>query len=222
MPHVSPTDDDISICECRVWDPTVLVRQNTDEENSDTISVSTAPQEVSLDVSDDLLLITPVACPGIEGIFFVGKENGTVYLYETKSGRQSHKLLSHADGVSVLALAFDSETNLVTSTDSSRRVMAYQLNHQQQSWESSEIVFDYRAGLAVKQVLSNHQATRLLVSTARIDSLWSPSVDGGKMIEEVTWPNRCTHRWSAHPTQQDQLILAKTKRICTSGKHCES
>lgn len=142
---------DIRGSECRVWDPTVLVRQDTDEENSDTISVSTAPQEVSLDASDDLLLTTFVACPGIEGIFFVGKENGTVHLYETESGRQSHKLYSHADGVSVLALAFDSETNILVITGSSTRVMAHQLNHQQQSWESGDVVFDYRAGLAVEK-----------------------------------------------------------------------
>ena len=198
---------DIRGSECRLWDPTVLVRQDTDEETSDTISVSTAPQEVSLDASEDPLLITSITCPGVEGIFFVGKENGTVYLYETKSGRQSLKLFSHADGVSVLALAFDLEANILISTDSSSRVLAYQLNHQQQSWESGEVVFDYRAGLAVEQVMSNRGATRLLVSTAGTDSLWSLSADGGKIIEEVIWPNRCTHRWITHPSQQDQLIL---------------
>ena len=198
---------DIRGSECRVWDPTVLVRQDADEETSDTVSVSTAPQEVSLDASDDLLLITSVACPGIEGIFFVGKENGTVYLYETSSGRQSHELFSHADGVSILALAFDSESNIIISTDSSSRVMAHQLNYQRQRWESGGVVFDYRAGLAVEQVLSNRRTTRLLVSTARSDSLWSPSADGGKLVEEVKWPKRCTHRWSTHPSQQDQLIL---------------
>ena len=32
-------------------------------------------------------------------------------------------------------------------------------------------------------------------------SRWLP------ISKEVIWPNRCTHRWSTHPSQQDQLIL---------------
>ncbi|KAI9742945.1 MAG: hypothetical protein M1835_003004, partial [Candelina submexicana] len=112
---------DIRGSQCRVWDPTVLVRQDVDDENSDTISVSTAPQEISVESPEDVILITSLACSENAEYFFCGKEDGAIYLYETKSGRQMNRLLSHAHGVSILSIDFNSESKILCSTDSSSR-----------------------------------------------------------------------------------------------------
>ena len=93
---------DIRGSECRVWDPMVLVRQDGDDENSDTVSVSTTPQEFSLEPTRNVVLITSMVCHPDGGVFFCGKEDGSVYLYETKSGRQVSELFSHATGASRL------------------------------------------------------------------------------------------------------------------------
>src|SRR5437868_14472293 len=45
---------DIRGPHCRVWDPPVLVRPDADEEDSDTISVSTAPQDRSEEHTSEL------------------------------------------------------------------------------------------------------------------------------------------------------------------------
>ena len=52
---------DIRGPQCRVWDPFVLMRQEVDEENSDTVSISTAPHEV-LAEPVDVTSITAMAC----------------------------------------------------------------------------------------------------------------------------------------------------------------
>lgn len=82
---------DIRRSECRVWDPTVLIRQDSDDQNSDTISVSTSHQETSIQSVKEVTLITSLTWHGNGEVFFCGKENGSVDLYETKHGRQSCK-----------------------------------------------------------------------------------------------------------------------------------
>lgn len=203
---------DIRGSQCRVWDPTVLVRQDAEEGNSDTISVSTAAQEISLESSDDVNLITSLVCHGQDRVAFCGKENGSVYLYETKSGRQSQKLFSHADGVSILSLYLNEESHTLSSIDSSSRIMVHRLVRREDSWDSGEALLDHRAGVAVDQVLSNKGSTRLLVCTAKKDTLWSISSDESTIINEIPREGRESYRWGIHPSQQDHLILI-TKNI---------
>lgn len=194
-------------CECRIWDPTVLVRQDVDEENSDTVSVSTAPQEVNLEPLDNAISITSIASHGTEDFFFCGKEDGSVHLYETKFGQQSHNLFNHAKGVSILSLSFDTESRIILSVDSSSRVMAHQLIRSQQSLESVEVLFDHRVGVTVDQVLSTKGSTRVLVCTASHDTLWSVSSDGSRVITTLPWQERGPYKWTYHPLDQEQLIL---------------
>ncbi|KAI9773277.1 MAG: hypothetical protein M1835_006168 [Candelina submexicana] len=198
---------DIRGSQCRVWDPTVLVRQDVDDENSDTIAVSTAPQEISVQSPEDVILITSLACSDNADYFFCGKEDGAIYLYETKSGRQMNRLLSHAHGVSILSIDFNSESKILCSTDSSSRVMAHRLSQHQHEWQAAEAWFDYRVGIAVDQVLSNRRSTRLLVSTAKKDELWSISSDGSMAVNSIFRENQYAYRWSCHPSFEEQLIL---------------
>ena len=199
---------DIRGSECRVWDPTVLVRQDGDEENSDTISVSTVPQEVSVESLDNLVLITSIVCHPNGEVFFCGKEDGSVYLYETKSGRQSHKLLSHARGVSILSLLFDAESSTLSSIDNASRVKVHRLKQGLKGWEATDTLFDHRAGSAVRQVLTNRGATHILVCTGKSDTLWCiSSEETSTVIETIALDEQTPSRWSTHPLNEDHLIL---------------
>ena len=198
---------DIRGSRCRVWDPTVLIRQDADEENSDTVSISTTPQEFSLETSDDVVLITSLACHESEDIFFCGKEDGFVYLYETKSGHQSHKLFGHADGVAILSLYLEKQSGVLSSVDASSRIMTHKLTCQQQDWGVTKALFDRRAGVAIDQVLSNTASTRLLVCTAEKDTLWSIQTNETTVIKELSWKGRASYKWASHPSQRDQLIF---------------
>lgn len=199
---------DIRGSECRVWDPMVLVRQDGDEENSDTVSVSTVPQEVNLESTENVVLITSMVCHLDSAVFFCGKEDGSVYLYETKSGRQTQKLFSHAMGVSILSLFFDVESNTLSSIDNAGRVKVHRLKQRQEGWEAIDTLFDHRVGAAVKQVLTNGGATRVLVCTGRSDMLWGiSSKETSTVIERISWQERGPSRWVTHPLNEDQLIL---------------
>ena len=200
---------DLSGSKCRVWDPMVLVRQDGEEDNSDIISVSTTLQESNVEASDDEVLITSMACHPREDFVFCGKEDGSVYVYETKSGLQYQKLFSHADGVSILSLMIHSESNVITSVDSSSRIIAQRLvlDDESTTWKTGEILFDRRAVTAVEQVLLNPYCTRLLICTSERDTLWSlPCKENSNHVAETVWTARVVPRWATHPTQKHHLI----------------
>jgi WD40 repeat protein len=198
---------DIRGSHCRVWDPITLVRQDLDEEISDTTSISTVPQEVSLDDSKSVILITALTSHAGSEVFFCGREDGSVYVYETKTSLQSRKIFGHADGVSVTSLFFDDKSQVLSSADLSSRVMSHKLIRQQKAWEAVETVFDSRTGAAVDQILSNKGHTRLLVSSANTDTLWSLMADSSTIVEVISWEDRGPYRWASHPNNHEQLIL---------------
>ncbi len=187
---------DIRGSQCRVWDPTVLVRQDADE-----------PQEYQFEVSEEIALITALVCPEAGDIFFCGKDDGSVWSYEYRSGRQESMLFSHANGVSVVSLFFDDESQTLSSTDLSSRVMTYKLIRQQNFWRVDEAVLDHHIGVAVDQLLCNRGYTRMLVCTANTDSLWSITSNEKKVLRTISWKDRDQYRWASHPSNHDHLIL---------------
>ncbi|KAL9003079.1 MAG: hypothetical protein Q9188_004032 [Gyalolechia gomerana] len=199
---------DIRGSHCRIWDPVVLVRPDAEEESSDAISISTMPQESKVKDKEDTPMVTSIACYKMGEIFFCGKEDGTVHMYEAKSGRHIKKLLSHADGVSIVTLAFDEESCAICSTDSSSRVMVHRLTrHLTQGWGADAAIFDDRVGVSVSQVLTNEGNTLLLVSSGTNDTLWSISPDAHQIIASSPREARVARRWSTHPAHKSQLLL---------------
>lgn len=204
---------DLRGSHCRVWDPTVLFRKDANDDHSDTVSISTAPQERLLDDFEDPVLITALACHERGEVIFCGKEDGSVCLYATKSGRHMRDLFSHADGVSIVSLFFDDESHILGSADSSSRVMTHKLIHQQNVWEAAEAVFNLSTGVAVEQLLSNRGHTEMLVCSANKDMLYSTTVEESttsgrsRLISTLEQKGRGSHTWGTHPLNQDWLIL---------------
>ncbi|KAL8813851.1 MAG: hypothetical protein Q9223_006887 [Gallowayella weberi] len=198
---------DIRGSHCRIWDPVALVRQDAEDETSDVVSLSTAPQEIPVVLDDDTPLITALTCHGADELIFCGKDDGSIHLYESKSGRHVQKLLSHAEGVSITTLFLDEESGTLSSADSSSRIMVHRLVRQSKGWDVPMVVFDHRVGVSVNQVLSNRGSTRLLVSSTTSDSLWSTSTDKCETIRTIHKDDRSAHKWTTHPTHKDQLLL---------------
>lgn len=78
-----------------MWHPTILIRQEIDDENSDTVSISTGPMDVDYQAFDHVS-ITAICCvkPSRHGSAFVfcGKEDGSVYVYDIAGEPVSEQL----------------------------------------------------------------------------------------------------------------------------------
>jgi WD40 repeat protein len=203
---------DIRESQCRVWDPTALVRQDIDDENSDTVSISTAPQEYKMENVEETVLITSLACHESGELVFCGKEDGAVCIYSTRTGQQTAKLFSHAEGITVMFLCL--ENNILSSIDASSRILSHNVIRHPGGWEVEPAIFDYRTGVAIDQVLSNKDHTRLLVSSKTSDIICDISSGGSSVLHTLSWDDRGSCQWGNHPTKHDHLIY-----ICDNVAH---
>lgn len=204
---------DIRGSECRVWDPPALLRPDEVDENSDTVSVFTLPQETVIEPSIDIITISALACHDNGEAIFCGKSDGGIYLYNSNSGSEVEKLISHASNVPIMLLYYDSQSSVLSSVDSSSRVMLHKLIRQGNVWRASGPSFDHRFGVAIDQVLSNKGATQVLVSSSSKEVLFSIIEDGMSTFTSTEIVECQPHRWINHPLDPDQLIFMSNERI---------
>ncbi|KAG8529001.1 uncharacterized protein KY384_006690 [Bacidia gigantensis] len=203
--------------ECRIWDPPALLRQDEDEENSDTISVFTTPQEIELDSSEEVVMISALTCHIDGTVIFCGRADGTICLFDTQSGLETQKLLSHAKGVPIVALMFHESSQILSSVDASSRLMSHVIVPKQGTWEASKVSVDYRIGVAVEGVLSNEQGTRVLVSSASKDVLLKISLDETPPLRSLERTEHLPHRWLNDPADPDSLLMISNNRAFIYG-----
>ena len=198
---------DIRGSRCRVWEPSVLVGKNIDEQSASTGSMHTTPMEVSLPPYEEEVSITSMACHPGGAVFFCGKEDGSVYVHQTATGLQSHKLFSHAHGVDIVSINFENESQTLSSIDSSSRIMIHKLASHHDSFVTTELLFDHRAATAVSQVLCDKGSRHALVCSTESDTLWVLSPDDTQVIADISYQERQPYRWVSHPSEPEYLIL---------------
>ena len=198
---------DIRGSRCRIWDPVALVRQDAEDETSDVVSTSTVTPEVQADSMEEMPLITALTCHELGEVFFGGKEDGSIHMYESRSGRHMQRLLSHAGNFHTRELYLDDESDTFCSTDLSSRVTVHRLTRLPQGWSAGARLFDHHIEGPVKQVLCNRGGARLLISSKKSDTLWSISTDNSSIISTIPRDGRAAYRWTTHPMHKDQLLL---------------
>ena len=198
---------DIRGSECRVWDPPALMRPDDVDDNSDTVSVVTLPQDTTLEHPEDQLMITAMACHGNGEVIYCGKIDGGVYLYDASTGLEAQRLFGHSFNSSIVSLCFDGKSETLVSVDSSSRILKHKLTRQGKKWDVEEPSLDLRAGVAVDQILSNEGATRLLLCSG--DKIISyPDIQSRDLkctsveIVEVR-PHRCI----IHPSNPGHVVV---------------
>ncbi|KAI4235285.1 MAG: hypothetical protein LQ349_003262 [Xanthoria aureola] len=207
------SSDNLQILEvrasrCRIWDPVALVRQDAEDESSDAVSLSTASQEVPMDSIKGTPSITTLTCHEAGEVFFCGKQDGSIHMYEPRTGKHVQKLLSH--GVAIVDLCIVEGSDTFCSADTSSQVMVRTLVRQAKEWNVQATVFDRHIGESVYQVLVNEASTRLLVSSRASHTVWSISTNISEIISTV--PREMAsyggaYSWITHPTCKDQLLL---------------
>ena len=199
---------DIRGPHCRVWDPPVLMRQENDEDISDTVSISTAPQEYKVDDSKLDANVTAFACAECLDAVFCGTIDGAILLYDNKSGQRIRELYHHNKGISIIALCFDPRSHTLSSADSSSRVIAHVItSHNTGDLYAGTKLKDTRTGIAIDYLLINPGSSRLLISSPIQDLLWSLEQDDSKRMKTLNWPRQRSYRWITHPANKEHLLL---------------
>ncbi|KAK3315095.1 hypothetical protein B0H66DRAFT_535981 [Apodospora peruviana] len=113
--------------QCRVWEPTVLLRSDTaadDGENSDTVSVSVGLQEIDYQTARQLAPdITAITCCRGSSVVFCGTEDGQVHVYDIAGGQkpQGQLLFVQSVGCTVHLVHIDEASSVLACGDSSEQ-----------------------------------------------------------------------------------------------------
>jgi hypothetical protein len=208
--------------QCRVWEPTVLLRKDAADEdaNSDTISVSTGPQEIDYRVAGSnsdgaAVKITVIACAKLAPLVFYGMQDGTVHVCDISGEPRSQQLFEQMPGCPVELLYFDEEESVLGCTDLSGGVTARKVTRRNSprqrplgtKWEVGEVLLSTRLVGTVKQILLSGKHQRLLLSSEQHDTLW-PMPKQGEGVWIARIEGNSSPKWLDHPTQPDYLILA--------------
>jgi WD40 repeat protein len=195
---------DVRTRQCRIWDPAVLQRQNIDDINSDTVSVSTNPQEIDYQIRE-AVSITSIVCVPSASIVFCGKMDGSVHVYDFASELRSQQLFVQTPGIFIKFLHFDE--GILTCADCAGHVVSRRLTRLPRSrWDIQEPFLDLRVRASIQQLLVCSKNSRLLVTTESEDTLWDliDSRDKGPLIRNKVKGKRYWIHSAAHP---DNLLL---------------
>ncbi|RFU79588.1 nacht and wd domain-containing [Trichoderma arundinaceum] len=167
--------------QCRVWEPTALVRKNSElESTSDaatlpvtTVGMPNRPEEPEI--------TSPLETSEDGRCVVAGTRRGDVSLFSTTDGAEIGTLIKHARGVSIVGVAIGEESNLVVSADESGRVLVGELakplrniaaQPRGQKLPATRIVLDRRFGASVVRMLINRAGDRILITGHTTDELW--------------------------------------------------
>ncbi|KFY36874.1 hypothetical protein V495_07538 [Pseudogymnoascus sp. VKM F-4514 (FW-929)] len=200
---------DIRGDHCNIWEPSVLVSQLNDGEgtNSEPHSdeVSQSAQISGATIWEDSLIITALA-EHHEGEFvFAGRENGSINVFDTNTGKVTDELTGHVKDVSILLMNWNAKKNLLASTDiSSRFIVRKVVKTGSAKWEAQPPLLSGRASQAVSQILMSRDGERLLVSTSNTDECWNMN---GTRINDRPKPQTKGAKWINHPDNSERIIL---------------
>jgi WD40 repeat protein len=202
---------------CYVWDPPFLLSLNMDEDiDSDAASVATA---VALETKmRDPVTVLDITCLETfeSGNFtFCGRDDGSVCLYQTSSGRCDSVLIQHAKNVAISCLAWDPVSLILVSVDVSSRVLVNKMQASVKSgFEVVSTMMDIKVGSSVQQLLLSPGGLNILVSTEQEDCLFGRQPDRTYCEQtRVSVPlresafNGSRRKWCTNPRHPDQLIL---------------
>ncbi|PMD42345.1 NACHT and WD domain protein [Hyaloscypha variabilis F] len=201
---------DIRGSQCNIWEPALLLRDLVRDDSSEGTSVSVydaVSQETKVKIS--VMLVRPM-----EEVLVCGKEDGSVYAYNSKTGSQLRMLYRHKSLVRILA--WGPQDNTLMSIDASNGIFAWKMTKTAKAgWIAEELKFQSRldCGRSIIQVLINETASKFILSTRESDHLWS--IDGQQQFVR-TYSKPMIRKWIQHPQSALHMICldGSAARIC--------
>ncbi|KAG8157439.1 hypothetical protein KVR01_012823 [Diaporthe batatas] len=204
---------DIRGRSCNVWEPPVLVRKSSMDDNSSD------PEEQNMPVVEgprdhfsrslfNTKTITVVA-PAHDGkYFFCGREDGSTTVHESRNGDVVLELKLHS--VQIRLLHFETQSGMLLSVDISRRCILTRLEKPSMSnprWSQGVQVLDHRAPALVIQAIIKPGGSAFVLSNQTGEEVWN-----GAEISQSKFSTE-NSRWMCHPTDANLLLLVDGNEV---------
>ncbi|KAH6622737.1 hypothetical protein F5144DRAFT_605284 [Chaetomium tenue] len=206
---------------CNVWEPSVLIKKNLADDSSSEEAddyLMPASNLVCTRSFEGSKAITIMTQAGDSNFIFCGREEGSITVHDTNTGKVLTEFQFHARMVDIRHLEWNAKSKVLFSVDASRRCIATRLalpssttattavqkQQLQLQLQKFEHILDFRASDSVLQALISPDASAFLISTT-----------SGEEIHVPGEPNRTMHsthslntaRWLPHPTDSSRLLL---------------
>lgn len=199
---------DIRGSTCNVWEPSELIRQEPADQNSDSDARSSTVKEIDHVDDADLVMITACAVHP-RGLFVIcGKDDGSVCLYDARSGLQTHVLYNHGQGAAITRLTYDVKSGFIASADDSSTVLVHKM--------INETIPAKGAGDWMRRIKFDGSINQLLIGSQRLFII-APStislynLDGTQHIKSFS-------RRPRHASSDDQEIQQRPPGVQDTGE----
>lgn len=214
--HISFSHDslrlvDIRGSQCHVWEPTTLWSGTLGDGSSE----DSASSVVSVVLADAQAKVTAIAIPPTGAVAFVGKYDGSVSLYDLRTGSSSRELYSHKSPVRIVE--WSAESSVLLSVDISNSVISWKLQKSpREGWVPERELFRSRlnCGDSIHQALLCETEQRLILSTRGSDHLWNSN--GTHIYSQQKEGTPDTRKWFQHPRKAAFVVCfdGKEVKIC--------
>jgi WD40 repeat protein len=158
-----------------VWEPAALIRTNEESDNVSVGASSTENQRMidEIDNHEDPTEITALACCGDSNHALVGKENGTVSIYNLENGKSESTAFTLNANKAILQLAYH-QNGLIAAADSAGMVAVVSCNVPIGDILKLQntLTTINNSGLSIEQVLFSANGERLLISRSDEIQIW--------------------------------------------------
>ena len=197
---------DLTNSKLRVWELAVLVRKTIEED----VSVSDAATVPAIQGHDEFKAqqgITAMVCRSTVSAVLVGKYNGAVVAYATRTGKEDAVLYVHPKDAFVTTIA-SSTHDILASGDVNGNVQVWQMTRNPaRSLRTSSLLLMTSAGKAIQQILISPTGDLILISTAVSNSIFA--IRSGAFIGHLS--KSCTNesiwKWVETADARSDLLL---------------
>lgn len=191
---------DIRASQCNVWEPAALVRDLVSDASSESVStsISEAPP------TDSKVKVTSMDLHQQGNFVFCGKNDGSVSLYDLRTGIHVRTLYLHKSHVRIVV--FLPQSAIIMSVDASNGVFGWELTEAQEGLVAERICFQSRldCGSTVTQVLAGEGPGKFVLSTKDSDHLWT--MDGRQEKSRAHSHAIGDRHWIQHPRSLAHMI----------------
>jgi WD40 repeat protein len=185
---------DIRGSQCNVWEPPVLLRGSVSADTSENSSQSF----VEAIATDSKVKISAIAVHHDSDVVLCGRDDGSVSLYDARTGSRKIAICRHNSSVSILE--WWAQHDLAISVDVSNKILAWHVRKSAQGeWVAERLAFQSRveSGSSIIQVLTSEASGKFILSTRGSDHLWQ--VDGDEEDSRIYPDWSGLRKWVQHP-----------------------
>lgn len=217
---------DIRGNHCNAWEPSVLVRKDSSDECSSQPHSEEMPPSalfVQSKIWDEDRTITVIINHHLDNFLFCGREDGSIALYDAKTGKVAQELCHHAKMIAIRFLSWNPHSGILVSADTSSRFIARKFHQTAEgAWRTETPTLNNRTSQAIVQILTNPTGTQLLISTPSHNEIWPLDGGGGhhqiaehkhNLPTSTTAQHRLARTWINHPSNSAHLLLFETQKI---------